>query len=133
MTREEAINYAEAIKAKTQDKIEFYRRGNAHAPEVYYSDLAFLSAAISALREQEERRWITVTERLPDLELVDAKNDDFDLYACLVTVKNFRAKNGRYVKKAWYDGEIFMDENCADITDKVTHWMPLPEPPKEGA
>lgn len=55
MTIEEAINYAEAIKAKTQEKIEFYRRGNAHAPEVYYSDLAFLSAVISALREQEER------------------------------------------------------------------------------
>ena len=58
MTIEEAINYAEAIKARTQEKIEFYRRGNAHAPDVYYSDLAFLSAAISALREQEERRWI---------------------------------------------------------------------------
>ena len=55
MTTEKAIKYAEAIKAKTQEKIEFYRRGNAHAQEVYYSDLAFLSAAISALREQEER------------------------------------------------------------------------------
>ena len=90
-----------------------------------------LSMAISALRDQEARRWIPVTERLPDLELVDEKSDDFDLYACLVTVKNCRAKNGRYEKKAWYDGEIFMDENCADITDKVTHWMPLPVPPKE--
>ena len=40
------------------------------------------------------QEWIPVTERFPDLEIVDAKCDDFDLYACLVTVKNFMAKNG---------------------------------------
>ena len=79
------------------------------------------------------QRWIPVTERLPDLELVEAKADDFDLYACLATVKNDRASNGRYVGKAWYDGERFMDSDCVDITYNVTHWMPLPEPPKEDA
>ena len=77
------------------------------------------------------QEWIPVTKRHPDLELVDAKSDDFDLYACLVTVKNFRAKSGRYVKKAWYDGDGFIDEDCVDITYDVTHWMPLPEIPKE--
>lgn len=107
MTREEAINYAEAIKAKTQEKIEFYRRGNARAPEVYYSDLAFLSAAISALREQEERRWIPVTERLPDvgIEVLIYSEDDG---VCV----------------DYYGGDSFGYYN-------VTHWMPLPEPPKE--
>ena len=76
------------------------------------------------------QEWIPVTERLPDLELVEAKVDDFDLYACLATIKNDRARNGRYVGKAWYDGERFMDSDCVDITYNVTHWMPLPEPPK---
>ena len=76
------------------------------------------------------QEWIPVTKRLPDLELIDAKNDGFDLCSCLVTVKNFRVKNGRYVKKAWYDGDGFMDENCFVITNEVTHWMPLPQPPK---
>ena len=76
------------------------------------------------------QEWIPVTKRLPDLELVDAKSDDFDVYACLVTVKNFIAKNGRYVEKAWYDGDGFIDENYVDITCDVTHWMPLPHPPK---
>ena len=85
MTREEAINYAEAIKAKTQEKIEFYRRGNAHAPEVYYSDLAFLSAAISALREQEEReRGCEYCNGLPfsqmeDFTMPNASKKDYDI------------------------------------------------------
>lgn len=78
------------------------------------------------------REWILVKERKPDLELVEAKGDDFDLYACLATIKNDRARNGRYVGKAWYDGERFMDSDCVDITYNVTHWMPLPEPPMEG-
>lgn len=77
------------------------------------------------------QEWVPVTKRLPDLELVDAKSDDFELYACLVTVKNFRAKSGRYVKKAWYDGVGFIDEDCIDITYDVTNWMPLPEPAEE--
>lgn len=108
MTIEEAINYAEAIKAKTQEKIEFYRRGNAHAPEVYYSDLAFLSTAISALREQEERGWIPVTERLPEVG------------------KNVLVYSEMYgVCVDCYDWGTF---GCC----YATHWMPLPEPPKEG-
>ena len=76
------------------------------------------------------QEWISVKERKPDLELVEAKGDDFDLYACLATIKNDRARNGRYVGKVWYDGEQFMDSDCVDITYNVTHWTPLPQPPK---
>ena len=117
MTIEEAINYAETIKAKTQEKIEFYRRGNAHAPEVYYSDLAFLSAAISALREQEERRWIPVTERLPEPgERVLATDGGFvgELY-----INSF----GQWQRYNVNHHSLLM---ALDIL----WWMPLPKPPK---
>ena len=135
MTIEEAINYAEAINAKTQEKIEFYRRGNAHAPEVYYSDLAFLSAAISALREQEERRWIPVTERMPD------KDGDYLVFKRFTRnawsdVVSF-AKDGRKVIECdfgekWQNVWYYYDSEWGYIrTDAVTHWMPLPQPPKE--
>ena len=118
MTREEAINYAEAIKAKTQEKIEFYRRGNAHAPEVYYSDLAFLSAAISALREQEERRWIPVTERLPE------KNGQWVLCLCVSgAIEVLKFDYTMWNWDAQYPGRCYLE-------NYVTHWMPLPEPPK---
>ena len=129
MTREEAIKYAEAMKAKTQEKIEFYRRGNTHGPAVYYSDLAFLSAAISALREQEERQWIPVTEKLPDLIQCNAGT----AYSEAVNVLT----SGRKVLTAIWDGTDFIAD--ADFWDaegeEITHWtpvlLPLPEPPKE--
>ena len=76
-------------------------------------------------------KWIPVTERLPDLELVEVRAEDMDLFACLVVKTNPIYPKKRYITKAWYDGEGFMDTDCIWITKSVTHWMPLPEPPKE--
>ena len=76
------------------------------------------------------QKWIPVTERLPDLELVEAKTQDIDLYPCLCVVLNPRAKNGKYVSKLYFDGCSFVDVDSCDFTDNVTHWMPLPEAPK---
>ena len=71
----------------------------------------------AALREQEERRWIPVTERLPD----DSIPSTF--YLCYW--------NG-YIRvcKYWRARKVF---ELRGKTVKVTHWMPLPEPPKEDA
>ena len=122
MTREEAINYAEAMKAKAQARIEFYRRGHAHAPEVCYSDLAFLSAAISAIREQEKRRWIPVTERLPEKDGQYLCNYHFGnhLDMTFTSVLDYYAT----------DSVPHFQHTLGDTTMKVTHWMPLPELPK---
>lgn len=117
MTREKAIKYAEAMKAKIQEKIEFFRLGNTHAPEVYYSDLAFLSAAISALREQEERRWIPVTERLPEPgERVLATDGGFvgEFYV------NIRGQWQRYN----------VNDHSLLMALDILWWMPMPQPPK---
>ena len=119
MTREEAIKYAEAMKAKVQERIEFFRLGHTHAPEVHYSDLAFLSAAISALREQEERRWIPVTERLPECgKRVLATDGGF-------VGEFYINKRGQWQRYNVNDSSLLM---ALDIL----FWMPLPEPPKEG-
>ena len=75
--------------------------------------------------------WIPVSERLPDLELVEVRVEDMDLFACLVVKTNPLYPQKRYITKAWYDGEGFMDTDCIWITKSVTHWMPLPSPPKE--
>ena len=71
---------------------------------------------------EAERRWIPVSERLPEVEE----------YACSVSVLVFR--NGYTVAEAWYD---FEEENwhksnaIGMLIDGVTHWMPLPEPPDD--
>ena len=76
--------------------------------------------AVAALREQEERRWIPVTERLPETGR-----------KCLIT-------NGGTVKVGWLrpDGVWKTGVNRNDLWNRFslyppTHWMPLPEPPKE--
>ena len=74
--------------------------------------------------------WIPVTERKPDLELVEAQANDEELYKCLVTMKHRPSRGGKCVREMWYDGEGFTDIDYIDWTDLITHWMPLPQPPK---
>lgn len=54
MTREEAITYGERKKARIQEKL--CRDGSSYGDHsIYYSEMEFTSAAVAALREQEER------------------------------------------------------------------------------
>lgn len=79
--------------------------------------------AVAAIREQEERRWIPVAERFPD-------------------------RNGEYICRHGYNGNTdikFTGVLEYYATDEkphwqhesigliVTHWIPLPEPPKEDS
>lgn len=72
------------------------------------------------------QKWILVAERLPD------KQHDWVLAACKLVPEGFygvphiaELRNGKW----WADsGDFPLDE----IGVEVTHWMPLPEPPKEG-
>ena len=59
----------------------------------------------------EPPRWINVDDRLPD-------DDD----SCLVWYGNHI-----FVAIYWGDGEWMFDSHACEIT----HWMPLPEPPKD--
>ena len=64
----------------------------------------------------EKPRWIPVTERLPE------KFEN-------VLVANKRGKHYD-IDKGWWNGSFF--DRCAKGGyHSVTHWMPLPEPPKE--
>ena len=96
MTAEEAIK-------RIQDHMDVHRIGEY--PHIKLSKA--LNMAISALRDQEERSWIPVTEKLPDvgIEVLIYSEDDG---VCV----------------DYYVGDSFGYYD-------VTHWMPLPEPPKE--
>lgn len=66
--------------------------------------------------ELKKHEWISVNDRLPD-PLEDVLVIDSNGNIFISWVKEFG--NGR-----------FAYENRGDITH-ITHWMPLPEPPKE--
>jgi hypothetical protein len=92
------------------------RRKSARMYRLVADRLEELEQELATLREQQ--RWIPVTERLPEaLEIV-------------LTICVDRRKNS----------EIHRRINCCDAIGEwlitpplyaVTHWMPLPEPPKE--
>ena len=63
-------------------------------------------------------KWISVEERLPERE---------GRYLC---VKRIGKSGMVYVQIMNGDSYGFSMEHI--YTDAVTHWMPLPEPPKEG-
>lgn len=62
-----------------------------------------------------EPQWIPVSEQLPK-EIVLAHGRDGDI----------RSLEYSFTKKWWED-----DDGYYCDTNYVTHWMPLPEPPKE--
>ena len=63
---------------------------------------------------EQERRWIPVSERLPDGE-----------YDVLLI------GDGKGYAIAYYSGGTWYDYHHNHLKG-FTHWMPLPQPPKEG-
>lgn len=118
MTREEAIRILDPeTTVEALAKIEYYAGFNGDSAVKKAVDDACI-LAVAALREQEQRLWIPVTDSLPEnianRVLVVCERSNGVFYA-------------HYEKPFWINLE----------TDKpfistVTHWMPLPEPPKEG-
>ena len=62
--------------------------------------------------------WIPVTERLPDRE-------------CIAIGYQNEMVIG-YISENRYSKTGFSVEGAGEYLGEVTHWMPLPEPPKEG-
>ena len=85
--------------------------------------------------KQDAVKWISVKDRLPEEDgvyLVFQKHT----YGTCIAVLRF-AKDARKVDKydfhrGWKNVWYRYDSEWGHITiDDVTHWMPLPDPPKE--
>lgn len=67
------------------------------------------------------QKWIPVTERLPN-----------KYRHVLAYVPTMKLKRSQAVCEAWLgEGEIWHSSTIPVYQNNVTHWMPLPEPPKE--
>ena len=63
------------------------------------------------------QEWISVKERLPELHT--------KVLCC-------GAKGGRFIAETseWGEGHLYWTKKDGKGCSEVTHWMPLPEPPK---
>ena len=106
MTIEEAIWYLTPIAESAS--LERYKEA--------------LSMAVSALREQEERQWIPVEERLPQ--------NYISVLVYTPTAEPLPMVHEAYIGDdgEWHSSVVYGVNN-----EDVTHWMPMPEPPKEDA
>jgi hypothetical protein len=84
--------------------------------------------AIALIGQQQERiveleaaqQWISAKDRLPENEQ--------DVLAYLDDGEETRIAPCNYANGGWFDCMM----NCVVVLRHVTHWMPLPEPPKEA-
>lgn len=125
MTREEAISWLKKIKVK-------YIHGGDEDFDAKRREA--IGMAIAALREQP--RWISVEERLPEestevLSFFCVRKIDgtWERY----TATAIRLRDAKWLVSDYQNGiEAYSwGTDIEDCCFRVTHWMPLPEPPKE--
>ena len=89
------------------------------------SKRALLDEAAQAI-EKLERRWISVSERLPQEYGEVCKNVNLLMDDGFVTVGwlNQATNKGYYL-------DAVNDDVIREPLSRFTHWMPLPEPPEE--
>ena len=75
------------------------------------------------------QKWIPVTERLPEDDL--PKDSNVKQIKVFVAYKT----NGRWVTRTQIRAKGYFwgdkDWSWVKMSDPISHWMPLPEPPKE--
>lgn len=71
-----------------------------------------------------ERRWIPVTERLPE---------ESGHYLICIECKCDGELFSAWMQVAWFCEKFYWENLHSDnpFREKVTHWMPLPQPPEE--
>lgn len=76
-------------------------------------------------------KWIPVSERLPKMQTFTSNDpNDFWEYECSEMVLAYTDKGVRMVECGRDEHGMFWDEEGGTSHRNVTHWMPLPEPPK---
>ena len=72
------------------------------------------------IEKAREPKWIPVTERLPDY------------FSVFISAVRMPYREGLFVDSADFDpfAKTWLPSMCWGKGYEVTHWMPLPEPPK---
>ena len=115
--KEKQIEEMAKITCRYKDTCINYKRV---CSETKCENLKYAEALYNA-DYRKQSGWISVDERLPTEE--EYRDEYGELIPILVT-----EKDTTYPYRALYDGKTWGDGLTAIPT--ITHWMPLPEPPK---
>ena len=99
--------------------------------EAFNRDISFVRDFVRGVTIQ---KWIPVTERLPALHTDDYEELDGSRMQIETSDNQWVVTAYGYQTKARYEtGVVFQGwvGECGETIRNVTHWMPLPEPPKE--
>ena len=100
---------------------ELINRAEEFMTKAPYLPLGLAKEMIAALKKQQ--KWISVKDRLPD--------NASDVLAYYDSECEIRIAPVNYYKGVWYDC-VFNRPLDTLGQERITHWMPLPEPPKDG-
>lgn len=78
--------------------------------------------------EAQVPKWISVNEILPECKVI-AANFTPDTYGYGEMIIGY-VSAVKAIAEDWKPG-LYVAENDSEILRHVSHWMPLPEPPKE--
>jgi hypothetical protein len=136
MTYEQArAEHFKALMKKMERKIDYWQYRGRHSlkpmgelsrANIECSEAGmqynFYKDALEALENQP--KWISVEERLPEP------------YKKVLTIRKGFSEAGRYIYSLdsttlWIDNTLVWNGDLKTWKNAVTHWMPLPEPPKE--
>ncbi len=88
------------------------------------NELDAMFTHIAKLEAKDE--WVSIDDGLPDLDTMVLITDGENTYYAQRTLdKDWQFK----ISEDWNDEEYKFNENAMKLED-VTHWQPLPEPPK---
>ena len=122
MTNEEVIRSLEHIRSAIRNHIPPTKPGKA---------IEAVDLAIAAL---ERDRWISVEERLPEVRQTTFHGEPCTESTPVLVYGGMKGMESYYNGMAVAergDGEWIIMDDSYRPDNHVTHWMSLPEPPKE--
>ena len=78
----------------------------------------------------EKEQWISVKDKLPEIDINDNWNKKTGQSKDVWTYSDFGMKKGRYFHHGEHSIWRIDGASCTNGIE-VTHWMPLPQPPKQ--
>ena len=99
----------------------WYDKDGCHSTEMKIDALAYIQQL-----EERQPRWISVIDRIPAPEtrvIASAVDNDGE---SIVVITTYTHRLYGLGLRGWIE-----PWQCFSCNYKITHWMPLPEPPKE--